>query len=243
MIRDNKQKRREKRRPRRLPVRFRRRGEDVPHQGFTTNISTTGVFISTRETMPVGTRLRLEFVDPLHGFVVEGVVARTIRSEAALQHVMPAGVGVRFLEVEELVAELLPVRASAPASMREAGDGGASPSSSSSSPSPSTASGRQRIRLDAYTVRFPSMGSFRQSFERDVSQGGLFVATRYPAPMGNKVMLEIHPPEGEPFRLEAEVVQSVPPTPSVDGEVNLLAGMGVQFLSPDHARQAFASRL
>lgn len=235
------QQRREKRRPRRLPVRFRRRGESVPHQGFTTNISTTGVFISTRETLPVGTRLRLEFVDPLHGFVVEGVVARTARSEAALQHVMPAGVGVRFLEVEELVAELLPVRAAAPT---PSGPPGSSPASPAAGSSPSDETGRdRRVRLDAYTVRFPSPGSFRQSYERDVSQGGLFVATRFPAPVGQKVMLEIHPPAGEAFRLEAEVVQSVPPTPSEDGSVNLLAGMGVQFLSPEAARRTFSSRL
>jgi hypothetical protein len=224
------QKRREQRRPRRIPVRFWRRGETTPHQGFTTNISVTGVFISTRETLPKGTRLRIEFADPHHGFVVEGVVARAARSDAALQQVMPAGVGVRFLEVGELVSELLPVgsQRSEPAPAR---------------PDQETAPQRQRVRLDAYTVRFPSDGSFRQSYERDVVQGGLFVATRFPAPMGRKVMLEIHPPGGEPFRLEAEVVQSVPPTPSEDGSINLLAGMGVQFLDPDGARDAFVGRL
>lgn len=225
------------RRVRRLPVRFSRPGSDECYQGFTTNVSSSGVFISSSTVLPKGTRVRIEVCDPLHGFVVEGMVARTLRADSRLQGVMPSGMGVRFLTVDELVGDLFPRASGGPAA---AADG---ETTDDAKPSP------KRMRLDAYVVRFPSAASFRQSYERDVVQGGLFVATQYPAPVDRTVTLEIHPPEGPSFRLQTRVVHCSPPAVAqgeAEGEgnkPNLLAGMGVEFVDPQAAKEAFKERL
>jgi hypothetical protein len=93
---------------RRLEVRFWRRGSVQPHAGFTTNVSTTGLFLGTTQALEPGERLRLEVVDRTAGFVVEGEVARVHRVSIALRHVEQPGAGVRFVPPEELVGALVP---------------------------------------------------------------------------------------------------------------------------------------
>ncbi len=96
------------RRPRRVQVQFWKRGEPHAYPGYTTNISLTGMFIASRSPFPPGTRLRVEVLEGNRGFMVEGVVAhaRSIRGE--LMRLSQPGMGVRFLDVEELVKELIP---------------------------------------------------------------------------------------------------------------------------------------
>ena len=96
------------RRRKRIAVRFWKRGEDTARSGFTTNISTGGMFIGANHVLSRGTRLRVEVMDPGQGFMVEGVVARAERSRPELRSVRTSGMGIRFLKVDELVAELFP---------------------------------------------------------------------------------------------------------------------------------------
>ena len=98
----------EERHSRRLDVRFWRRGSSQAHAGFTTNVSSTGLFLGTTQSLEPGERLRLELVDRSAGFVVEGEVARVHRVSIALRHVDQPGAGVRFLRPEELVGALVP---------------------------------------------------------------------------------------------------------------------------------------
>lgn len=109
---------------RRLEVRFWRRGSVQPHAGFTTNVSTTGLFLGTTQALEPGERLRLEVVDRAAGFVVEGEVARVHRVSIALRHVEQPGAGVRFVPPEELVGALVPA-ARAARSMRPTPPGAA----------------------------------------------------------------------------------------------------------------------
>ena len=102
------ERRDDKRRARRVAVRFWKKGEEKPRSGFTTNISNGGMFIGSSLVHGRGTRLRIEVLDPGSSFMVEGVVARAIRTQPALQGVRPSGMGIRFLQVSELVAELFP---------------------------------------------------------------------------------------------------------------------------------------
>ena len=96
------------RRPRRVQVQFWKRGEPHTYPGYTTNISLTGMFIASRNPFAPGTRLRIEVLEGNRGFMVEGVVAhaRSIRGE--LMRLSQPGMGIRFLDVEELVKELIP---------------------------------------------------------------------------------------------------------------------------------------
>ncbi len=93
---------------RRLEVRFWRSGRLVAHSGFTTNVSTTGMFLGTTQSLDPGERVRLEVLDSAHGFIVEGQVARVHRVSLSLRHVDQPGAGVRFLGPPELVAGLIP---------------------------------------------------------------------------------------------------------------------------------------
>src|SRR5262245_59040209 len=102
-------KRRSVRRPRRVQVQFWRRGEHQAYPGYTTNISTTGMFLATNSPQPPGTRLRIEVIDGNHGFMVEGVVAHARKVHSDMMRLNHPGMGVRFLTVEELVRELIPV--------------------------------------------------------------------------------------------------------------------------------------
>jgi len=102
-------KRRSVRRPRRVQVQFWRRGEAQSYPGYTTNISTTGMFLATNSPQPPGTRVRIEVLEGGHGFMVEGVVAHARKIRGDMMRLSHPGMGIRFLEVEELIRELIPV--------------------------------------------------------------------------------------------------------------------------------------
>lgn len=97
------------RRPRRVQVQFWKRDEPHAYPGYTTNISMTGMFIATRSPYPPGTRLRIEVLEGERGFVIEGMVAHARKIRGELMRLSQPGMGVRFMTVEELVRELIPV--------------------------------------------------------------------------------------------------------------------------------------
>jgi len=69
----------------------------------------TGMFVATNSPVPSGARIRVEVIDRDRGFMVEGVVAHARKIRGELARVSQSGMGVRFLSVEELVRELIPV--------------------------------------------------------------------------------------------------------------------------------------
>lgn len=91
-----------------MQVQFWHRGDQTPYVGYTTNISTTGMFVATNSPMAPGTRVRVEVMDRDRGFVVEGIVAHARKIRGDLARINLSGMGIRFLSVEELVRELLP---------------------------------------------------------------------------------------------------------------------------------------
>ena len=103
------ERRRNRRWPRQLEVRFWKQGEEGQgSRAVSTNVSRTGIFVRTQMVLPSGSRMRLAVGHSGRSFTVEGVVMRALRSPAHLQSVMPSGMGVRFLNAEELLEELLP---------------------------------------------------------------------------------------------------------------------------------------
>ncbi|HET9766761.1 MAG TPA: PilZ domain-containing protein, partial [Thermoanaerobaculia bacterium] len=103
------ERRRNRRWPRQLEVRFWKQGEEGQgSRAISTNVSRTGIFVRTQMVLPSGSRMRLAIGHGGRSFTVEGVVMRALRSPAHLQAVMPSGMGVRFLSAEELLEELLP---------------------------------------------------------------------------------------------------------------------------------------
>jgi Tfp pilus assembly protein PilZ len=84
-----------------------------------------------------------------------------------------------------------------------------------------------------FSVRFEGSEEFLEVFRRDIQQGGLFVATRYPARLQETVIVELHPPLSgfPPVLLRARVVQRFDPGAGEAGRgLNLLSGMGLELM-------------
>jgi len=238
---------------RRVEVRFWRRGETQPHAGFTTNVSTSGLFLATSHSLEPGERLRLEVADREGGFWIEGQVARVHRVSISLRHVQQPGAGIRFLAPAELVSSLLPegrqtdgagraagpgapVRLPAPGEAQSAPQRLASPEPEPSMPpAPET----PRRDLPVVVVEFGDRTGFLSVYHRDLSAGSLHVSTDVPARVQDRVLIELRPPvpATSPLRFEAVVVHRFEPRAAVGPGGNVLAGMGVRFLEPEELRR------
>ncbi len=224
---------------RRLPVRFWRAGEERSVTGYTTNISTTGMFVVTHQPLPRAVRIRVEVLDQRSGFVVEAEVAHAHKVSLELSALGPSGMGVRFLPIEDLVRELFPqavrdrgVRTaespivSLPNPLPPAAPAPAFP------PKPSAAPPEPGAKAPI-AVRFSSIEQFLSVYERDLRQGGLFVSTPESARIGDLVEIELHLPAplAGKVRLRARVVHRIDPQSGEGlGGPNLLAGIGVELL-------------
>jgi Tfp pilus assembly protein PilZ len=206
---------------RRVPVRFWLREEGAhPRKGYTTNLSDGGMFVATTSPYRSGKRLRLEVGEEAVAFAVEGRVAHSRLLALELHKLGISGMGVEFLTVGELVAELLGQALKGKeetAAFEEAalGDG-------------------------LYRLRFTDVKELLRVYRKDVVHGGLFVPTRKPAALSARITLEVElpGPASEPLRLTAQVVQRIDPEGAAS-RPNLLAGMGVHFDDPAAARKAF----
>lgn len=228
---------------RRVEVRFwRRSSPQQQHVGFTIDVSKSGIFLGTSQQLEPGERIRLEFVDPERGFLVEGQVARVHRVSLALRHLEQPGVGVRFLSPAEMMQELL----------GQKGKPGQPRSVSAPPPPSSERSGVQPIpeRPNPFAppaphadskvveVEFVDRASFLSVYQRDIASGGLFVTSSQSARLHEIVTVELKPPIStpNPLRFEARVVHAV-----LDGTNSGNAkGIGVQFLDPDRVRTTLA---
>ncbi len=233
---------------RRLPVRFWRVGEERSVTGYTTNISTTGMFVVTHEPLPKAARIRVEVLDQRCGFVVEAEVAHAHKVRLELAALGPSGMGVRFLPIEDLVRELFPEAIKGERKERTVTSPTvAAPESPvpparpvgrvSSKKVPIVKPGATPAAAPApkapIAVRFTSIEQFRSVYERDLRQGGLFVSTPEPAPIGDLVEIELHLPEplSARVRMRARVVHRIDPQGGEGmGGPNLLAGIGVELL-------------
>jgi len=245
------------RRSRRLEVRFWRGGKDQAFSGFTTNISTSGLFLGTTQSLQPGERIRIELVDRIAGFIIEGQVARVHRVAIPLRHVDQPGAGIRFLEPDELISALVPAlrdrsasarRRAMVASSEEEGalERGAANNGdratddpvdegADAGTDPPSAGDAPRIEVD-----FSDRSSFLSVYHRDLSAGTLFVSTDVPAAVDDVVLIELHPPveSDRPLCFEAKVVHRFEPKAAVGNGRNVLAGMGVRFADVEGLKKA-----
>lgn len=244
------ERRHDERQFRRLPVRFWVRDEGKERVGFTTNISTGGMFIGSNQVVVPGTRLRVEVLDSANGFVVEGQVTRAVRVAPHLRAVQVSGMGIRFLPVAELVQEffLRPAESQPAAHFPPPSLAAAEPPSWPAAPPPAApplpappAAEVPRQLHPVFALRFADLDALRKIYQRDISQGGLFVSTPQPALLHEIVIIELHLPSGPPFSLMARVVQRF--EPKADGVPNLLCGMGVELFDLASAKGALQAVL
>lgn len=214
-------RRRSERVARRVEVQFWQVGQKV-QRGYSTNISASGMHIATAHPLPPQARLRIEVMHGERGFLIEGVVAHRRAVHPELMKVTQPGMGVRFLNAEELIRELFPIAAGT------GGEAGTGERQAANAPDPPEPFERAE-EIRTFSVRFASAKDFLGVFERDIVNGGLFVATSRPGRMREVVRIEIHPPDPvlEPVLLPARIVQRFQPQP---GSGAILVGMGVELL-------------
>lgn len=225
-------RRRAVRRPRRVQVQFWKRGEPHTYPGYTTNISTTGMFLATNSPQPPGTRLRVEVLEGDRGFVVEGVVAHARKTRTDLMRLSQPGMGIRFLAVEELVRELIPVIPGETEEIPAETPATPPPPAAPASPAPASAPPPRPVESGgAFSMAFVGPSEFLQIYQRDILNGGLFVSTRYPGRLQEIVRIDLRLPlpDAPAVTLRARVVQRFEPQEGSFGP-NLLSGMGVEIL-------------
>ncbi|WP_242339746.1 MULTISPECIES: TIGR02266 family protein [Anaeromyxobacter] len=93
-------------------------------------------------------------------------------------------------------------------------------------------------------VAYRSVGSFLTDWATNISQGGLFINTRSPLPVGTGVKILIQLPGASfPYQLTGRVARVT----EFDNRVNLVPGMGVEFTDLDDSKrsdlEAFVNRL
>ncbi|MEM6703757.1 MAG: PilZ domain-containing protein, partial [Acidobacteriota bacterium] len=192
---------------RRARVQFWRRDEpDSVLRGYTSDLSKSGAFVTTEK--PVGRNGRIQMrIDTGRGhYLLEGVVARSVLVHKELARVKPGGMGVRFLRVDELVAELLKTAA---ADLQSSAPG--TPELSAHQIETAEASSRTEAE-GTFEVDLSSVERFLRVWDQDISVGGLFVETDTPAEAESTVQLLIRTPAAEePFEALASVVQVFEP--------------------------------
>ena len=257
-------RRRSRRWPRQLDVRFWKHGEEGDAtRAISTNVSKTGLFVRTNQVLPSGARLRLEISCAGRTFVSEGIVMRALRSPPHLQAAFPSGMGVRFLRIEELLEDLLPginllaeeripggaqtPPPSPPITQTTQSATSAYSSGVMNNPAramaptpppqrPITPSPEPIRNSVVFPLRFRDREQFQRAFARDIQTGGLFISTQHPPPMDAVVDVEvsIDGSKAPPVRLQARVVHRLEPQPGGDS-TNLLVGAGVQFVDVGRA--------
>ena len=85
------------------------------------------------------------------------------------------------------------------------------------------------VQLD---VRYQSLEGFISDYSMNISQGGMFISTRNPLPLGTRVVLKVGIPDTEvPMNIEGEVVWVS--EYEKKSKSNLIPGMGVEFRNLD----------
>lgn len=227
---------------RRFRVRFWAEGNSTAQWGYTQDMSFGGMYVETSHVLSRGTRIRMEVLDSRYSFILEGLVVRTFTVPVHLQRVRQAGMGIRFLRVEELVRSLIP----------EMGDIPPAPAAPPEEPvaewaelppepsRPATPTGKPRIQAKKhreYELRYPGRKAFAAAWERDIATGGLFVPTSNPGRIDEQIVVKIsiRGSDAAPIRVRGKIVHRIDPSmPGLEGR-NLMAGMGVEILDLDEA--------
>ena len=93
-------------------------------------------------------------------------------------------------------------------------------------------------------VAYRSVGSFLSDWATNISQGGLFINTRKPLPVGTVVKILVQIPGASfPCQLGGRVTRVT----QYDNKANMVPGMGVEFTEIDDAKrqeiEAFVAHL
>lgn len=176
-------KRKQKRIPRRVNVRFRKKGDEEFAVGYTKNISPGGLFIGTIRPLPPGTEIIVEIKEVEKVRRRPAAVVHAARVSALLASVRTSGMGVRFLDLEDAgdpVAETREVDTATPLEPVEREEQLAEAMTSPSD-----------LEIDLSDVE-----RFREAFRRDIQHGLVFVQGPIASEVGEEVQVGVLVPGG-----------------------------------------------
>lgn len=215
-------KRRVPRYKRRIPLQFWSQNDRTPRKGFTQNVSVMGMFVSTNVPFKPGTRVFFEIVSGKEKVVLQAEVRYSARIDPALQKVLPSGMGIRLLRVDEVMSEILKLKESGV----EVED----------QPRAKVEVQQEEVaepEVAVFAITFDNPHDLANTYERDIKYGGLFVAAPEPAEKDESVTVEFRFSWDSSLvvRVEALVVKRFA---SAEGSVmgEAVSGMGVAFSDP-----------
>jgi len=231
---------------RRLQVRYWSARDDKARTGFTKNLSVTGAFITTPDPPGRGDRLHLELADEGRRVRVYAEVVHSYRVPPEFRRFTEAAMGVRFLDLEDLIGPFLPIGKAEPLiplvaepepevqEEPDPGEGGAA-GGLEGGPDPETAPSPAPPVAPAKVYRhlFETAHAFLLAYRRDLLNGGLFISTSRPARLQERVAVDLRLPgaDGGTLRIEGRVVQVVEPREMGGGRT--LGAMGIEILDLD----------
>ena len=171
-------KRKQKRIPRRVNVRFKRQGDKEFAVGYTKNISVGGLFIGTIRPLPPGTEIVVEIKEDERTRRRPAMVVHAARVSALLATVRTSGMGVRFLDMEE-----------ADKAVAESGR-------KETEPTPEPAKQDERLAEQMtgpsdLEVDLSDIERFRDAFRRDIQHGLIFVPGPLALEAGEEVQVGV----------------------------------------------------
>ncbi|MBI5508628.1 MAG: PilZ domain-containing protein [Deltaproteobacteria bacterium] len=188
--------------------------ERVEGTGFAIDLSTSGMFVETRQLLRPGTRVHLEVAFGEAPFYAEGVVARAQRSPAAAATIRGNGIGVRIIPWS-----------AADRSRARSDDG----DRAAATPQPAGNAGAAQLKVD---LRDPH--ELRSVFAAEISRGGLFLPLPDRLPLGSAVVLDLElPAPHPPVQTPAKVV--------FHGQAPV--GVGLQLTDVERVRREIAAVL
>ena len=171
-------KRKLKRTPRRINVRFMKKGEDEYAVGYTKNVSAGGLFIGTIRPLPPGTEIVVYIKEGEKLRQRPAVVVHAARVSPLLASVQTSGMGVRFLDGEQTEKAVTTVQVEAEKSPVESIEEVAQLSGEDD--------GEPDIEVDLTVVE-----SFREAFRRDIQHGLIFVPGPIAASLGQEIRVGV----------------------------------------------------
>jgi len=180
---------------------------------YTHNISQGGLFIRTSKPCNLRDKVEIVLIIPEDEseIAVVGEVVSVVPTDQAREE-FPAGMGIQILElkeedqkkIENFIGSKLK-REPDPESMRV------------------HARVEKRLR-----VKFENREALADEYTHNISQGGIFISTSKPQPVGEPITIVlIHPETGQELLLHGEVARIVPPEDAK--RLNSQPGMGIKF--------------
>jgi len=176
-------KRKQKRIPRRVNVRFRKKGDEEVAVGYTKNISPGGLFIGTIRPLPPGTEIIVEIKEEEKVRRRPATVVHAARVSALLASVQTSGMGVRFLDLDDAREPVAQTQEGARATPLEPGARDNHSAEAKTSPSD--------LEVDLTDVE-----RFREAFRRDIQHGLVFVQGPIDSEVGEEVQVGVLVPGG-----------------------------------------------